>query len=301
MRGNTMSPEDQKTSNVIYFGVEGKTTHVAGTFLPSSTYDITAKVYRYRVESTLLEMGGLTEDRRYSVVTMDNFNYYEVKLTPATYSVEFKTTVHYGEVSVYTSSSTLPTQDTDIGADSAATNIDTATNSAGQTVTIPVSNLNLVDGYVYVGIIGRTSDSSYDIEVTLTQVNSGLPPTKVYNCVDKSDPASPVRFVGTQASCLFADKLPYLPEGTTFLAYHLSQYVNQDMSVTERSAAGSPILDSDSGTDGFQTDTEENTWGTDWTETAINTWVDDYTDELNLDIDLQITTPAAGTDRKSVV
>ena len=286
----TLSPEDHRTTNVLYVAVKGDVAHTAGSYLPSSTYDITAKVYRYRVESNLLDLStGFVEDRRYSVVTLDNFNYYELKLTPATYEVTFDILVHYGSVSVYTSKSTLPTQDVNIGHGATTTdgsqtgriNVD-STSTTATSITIPVAELNLVDGYVYVGIIGRVTDSSYDISVTLNQVNGGAAPTKIYNCVT---------FVGTTADCDSGHALGNLLVGTYYYAYHISDNANVDMSITQRSGAGSPVAD----VSGQVPSTDPNTWGTDWTETSIDTWVDDFTDEWNFDVDLKITLPAAGS------
>jgi hypothetical protein len=103
---------------LLYFSIKGIASHSAGEFLPSSTYSIKAKVYRYRVESELLDLvGGLAEERRYSVVTLDNFNYYEVRLTPSTSAVTINLQVHYGEATLYRSKSTLPTQDSSSAAD----------------------------------------------------------------------------------------------------------------------------------------------------------------------------------------
>ena len=122
----TMKPEDDAGTaadpNVLYLSVFGAQAHAQGTVLPSNKYSITAKVYRYRLESDLMEPRGvdkavLSEDRRYSVVTKDNFNYYEIPLSTSTFSVAVSLTVHYGEVKAFWSKTTLPTQDTDIGSD----------------------------------------------------------------------------------------------------------------------------------------------------------------------------------------
>jgi hypothetical protein len=182
----TLRPQTHKGANavqnhggVIYVSVRGDAAHSPGQALPSSTYEIRAKVYRYRIESELLDLvGGLREDRRYSIVTLDNFNYYEVKLTPATYKVTVSIEVHYGEVDLYHSSTTLPTQDSNVGGTFGLKVVP----GAKQTYTIISTQLNLVSGYVYVGLIGRTPDSAYDISVELHQVNGGNAATILYNC-----------------------------------------------------------------------------------------------------------------------
>jgi hypothetical protein len=295
---NRHHTDDTQTSGHggrVYFGVKGTVAHSAGDFLPSSTYSITAKVFRYRVESELLDLeGGLTEDRRYSVVTEDNFNYYEVRLTPSTYQVQVKITVHYGEVDLYRSSTTLPTQDSSAisdggGADAAAVTINPA--SSLHTETIPASGLNLVDGYVYFGLIGRTPESAYELEVELSELNNAAAPTPLYNCgggivsVDSScKDASDVALAASD----FGSALSTLAVGTTyFFKFHISEYENVDMSVTQRSGAGTPVADGDRAT------TSADTWGTDWTETLTSTWVDDFTDELDLDVNVALDLPSA--------
>ena len=287
---------------LLFFSVKGIASHSAGEFLPSSTYSIKAKVYRYRVQSELLDpIGGLAEERRYSVVTLDNFNYYEVRLTPSTSSVTINLQVHYGEASLYRSKSTLPTQDSSAAADgggadavwdlsgpdwgTAPSNIGSAAGAL--TMTINSDGLNLVDGYVYFGLIGRTAECSYDLSVTLTELNSGTSPTALYNCGGG--------IVSTSASCLDSngDALIASSLGTAaltqdvtyFYKFHISEYENVDMYVTERSGRGTPVARD-------ALNTPQDTWGADWTETSVSTWVDDFSDELNLDVDVAITAPS---------
>lgn len=289
---------------LLYFSVKGTADHSAGSFLPSSTYSIKAKVYRYRVESELLDLvGGLAEERRYSVVTLDNFNYYEVRLTPSTSAVTINLEVHYGEVSLYYSKSTLPTQDSSAAADGGGadgawggaswgtTAADIDTGAGAQTITIPSTGLNLVDGYVYFGLIGRTAECSYDLSVELTQLNAAAEPTALYNCGSGIVSTSPTCLDGGGAALTASSfGTTDLTAGTTyFYKYHISEDENVDMSVTERSGAGTPVSASDRGT------TAQDTWGADWTEGLVSTWVDDFSDELNLDVDVEITVPSDAT------
>lgn len=274
----TLSPEEHRapTDNVLYLAVFGAAAHAQGTAVPESKYTISAKVYRYRLESDLMDPATtnpavLSEDRRYSVVTSDNFNYYEIPLTKSTYSVTVTMIVHYGSVRAYWSKSTLPTQDRNIGYDGVRA-IDEASSSA-VTFTIAVADLNLAAGYVYLGLLGKTADASYDLTVTLNQENNGDPPTKIYNCGT---------FVGASSACDVAAPMADLVAGWHFYAFHISRNANVDHSITERSGAGTATAD---------LTTDPNTWGTDWTEDAVVTWVDDYSDELNLDVDIEINLP----------
>ena len=304
----TLHPQDHADSistghgGRLYFAVKGVAAHSAGQFLPSSTYGIKAKVYRYRVESELLDLvGGMAEERRYSVVTLDNFNYYEVKLTTSTSAVTTNLEVHYGEVGLYYSKTTLPTQDPAVGADgtwgagpawsATGPSVAIGTGAGAQTIVIPATGLNLVDGYVYFGLIGRTAESSYDLSVGLTQLNSAAAPAPLYNCG--------TGIVSTTAACTdstgaaltasdFGSSFATLATGTTyFYKYHVSEDENVDMYVTERSGAGTSVSDADRAT------TAQDTWGTDWTETQVSTWVDDFSDELNLDVDVAVSLPSS--------
>ena len=163
---------------VLYISVAGTAKHTPGEILPSSTYDIKVKVYRYQLESELLDLATESrEDRRYSVVTMDNFKYYEARLTAATYKITVTVQVFYGEVDLYHSDVTLPTQD--VTASRFGINV---AAGATQSIDIASQDLNMVQGYAYVGLIGRAQDSAYEIQITAHQVNGGLTPTVLYSC-----------------------------------------------------------------------------------------------------------------------
>ena len=86
-----------------------------GDALPTTAYTIKIKTFVYRIESALLEPGrpvgvtdndavggSATDEDRYSVVSADNFNYYEVKIILIRTSLVSLLT-HYGSVKVFTS------------------------------------------------------------------------------------------------------------------------------------------------------------------------------------------------------
>lgn len=284
----TMSPTDHldPTPNVLYLSVYGATPHAQGTELPSTKYTITAKVYRYRVESDLLEAivadGPLTEDRRYSVVTLDNFNYYEVPLTSTTTKVKVEIIVHYGTIDVYRSKTKLPTQDlSNPGNDL----IDRATIGDFD---IDSENLNIPGGYVYLGLIGRTPDSSYDIKVTLVELDATAP-DELFYCPGLTTNVG-IDKACTTALSTFDTTGSANYDGTGYKFYKV--YIGTkdvDHYVTERSGSGSAPTD---------LSTSADTWGTDWTETSISTWSDSFSDEWDTDVNVEVTSAGAagGTD-----
>ena len=153
------------------------------------------------------------------------------------------------------------------------------------TWTIAGADLNLVDSYVYLGLLGKSQDASYDMTVTLTQKNGGDEPQRLYNCED----ASGVAFVGAPATAAqkpCETRLGQLSGGASddsdwhYFMYHISPSVNVDMSITQRDAAGTAPADIQS---------DQSTWGTDWSETSVVSWVDDFTDEQNLDVNIAVT------------
>merc|ERR1711871_1415070 len=284
----TMAPTDHldPTPNVLYLSVFGATPHAQGTELPSTKYQISAKVYRYRVESDLLQAivadGPLTEDRRYSVVTKDNFNYYEVPLTSTTTKVLVEIIVHYGTIDVYRSKTKLPTQDLSNAGNDLINRDDIGS------FYIDSENLNIPGGYVYLGLLGRTPDSSYDIKVTLIELDAAEP-AELFYCPELSTN------VGTTADCdttlsTFDTSGSATFDGTGYAFYKL--YIGTkdvDKYVTERSGGGSAPTD---------LTTSPDTWGTDWTEESISTWSDSFSDEWDTDVNVEVTSAldSGGTD-----
>jgi hypothetical protein len=187
----------------LYVAIQGRkpSNWALGDSLPATSYTIKAKVFRYRIESALLEPGRpigvtandatggtATDEDRYSVVSPDNFNYYEIKVSKATFNVKCTFEVHYGSVKVITSSTSLPTQDTSLLSNAAGTVIGTS-NSYGvgsNVLTIEHSHMNVESGYVYVGIIATSAyEASYDI-VVAEQTFGVKAPTDLYSC-EQSD------------------------------------------------------------------------------------------------------------------
>merc|ERR1711871_556536 len=284
----TMAPSDHldPTPNVLYLSVFGATPHAQGTPLPSTKYQISAQVYRYRVESDLLQAnvadGPLTEDRRYSVVTQDNFNYYEVPLTTTTTRVLVEIIVHYGTIDVYRSKTKLPTQDLSNPGNDLVNR-----NNIGNFY-IDSEDLNIPGGYVYLGLIGRTPDSSYDIKVTLIELDAEEP-AELFYCPGLSTN------VGTTAACdtklsTFDTTGSAIYDGTGYAFFKL--YIGTkdvDKYVTERSGGGSAPTD---------LTTSPDTWGTDWTEESISTWSDSFSDEWDTDVSVEVSSSltSGGTD-----
>ena len=282
----TMTPTDHlgaTTDNVLYLSVFGAVPHAQGTELPYTKYAISAKVYRYRVESDLLEAivagGALTEDRRYSVVTKDNFNYYEVPLTKHTTSVTVEILVHYGTIDVYRSKSKLPTQDLSNPGN------DKITRSSIGSFSITAVNLNILGGYVYLGLIGRTPDSSYDIKVTLVELNT-VEPAELFYCPGLTTNAGTTAACDTKLSSI-ATTNSAAQGGTGYAFYKL--YIGTkdvDKYVTQRSGGGTAPTD---------LTTAPDTWGTDWTETTVSTWKDSFSDEWDTDVNVVVTSAGASS------
>jgi hypothetical protein len=270
----TMQPHDHTdpTDNVLYLSVFGAAAHAQGTPLPRTSYSIVAKVYRYRVESDKLQsIAGsveLTEERRYSVVTLDNFNYYEVPLTKKTRGLRISITLHYGSVTLYRSKSKLPTQDKAEGADWSQ---DLGTPSTTATVfVVDSSAMNLAGGYLYLGIIGRVADSSYSIKVSLVEYGSIA---ELYYCPQ----LMPATNVGSNEACTAT--ITSIPADSFYRFYVGTR--DKQMSVPQRSGAGTKPS-------GSPPTGSPDTWGTDWTETSKVTWTDSFSDEWDLDVDVTI-------------
>ena len=212
----TVRPQDQSGNNgVLYVGVQGvaATGWAAGDRLPSASYTIQAKVYRYSIESSLLDpvtapgvtgddtTRSVTAEARYNVASADNMNYYEIVTSDVTKSLTLKLTVHYGTAKVYVSSTTLPTQDETVstlkGTHSAS--------STEQTITINAIETNIEGKYVYVGIFGAGGETSYDLTVEETTFGV-VAPTDLYFCAEGTDVRSyTLSTVASDAACT---KLP---------------------------------------------------------------------------------------------
>jgi hypothetical protein len=333
----TIKPSDQAGKDgILYIGVMGAyaTGHNTGEVLQRTTYNLKAKVYRYRIESDLLEpgrpvtaakstqvgtlashtsdaTGGEVETAdRYSVVTEDNFNYYEVKLSKATFKVTCTMKVHYGTIGVYTSKLGLPTQDKSLQVGSVATGAGTSTTgfqkeyttSDGEVVfELEYGLLNMVDGYVYIGLIGRGGEASYDLKVSEDTFGVAAPrdlywcsgitaaggtvgssaacthvPTDLTTEAAKADGA--YSFAESAAPAVTTDGTIATTDsggGYFFFQIYIGGADVAQETVARRSGPGSRATD---------ISTPSASWGNDWTEPFVNTWKKAVEFDLDLDV-----------------
>jgi len=276
-------------------------------------YNIKAKVYRYRVDSALLVPAGgtATEDRRYSVVTAGNINYYEVQLATNTKSVTCTVEKHYGDVRLLHSSTSLPTQDpalgydmahpsaakctgtatgadagkvcdldaaTDSGADCWAGCVSTAAVSWGtgdpavMEFTIPFDRINRDGLYVYIGVLGLGSGVD-ESAYKLTVEENHLVGTE-----DGDGQLIPPTAATDGATIDLA-----LVAGV-YQFYELQVGAeDEEMTVTQRSGAG--VRTSNLGTD-------PSSWGIGWTEALTKTWMQNHQDEYDLDVKVSLSVQA---------
>merc|ERR1719502_1958674 len=190
----------------------------------------------------------IAEDYRYSVVTQDNFNYYQLKLSNTGFQFQVVIEQVYGSIEVYLSDSKLPTQDPNIGYDSKPSYNNNNDNGCEYeqcySFDITYDMYNQVGNYIYLGIFGKDPDSSYRITVTELAFDEDTDVTDVYDGEATSVSVSP-----------------------DYSFYQI--YVGEEdeaMEVTYRSGAGSRAFP-DLGAD-------ENTWGIDWTEPLTETWIE---------------------------
>ena len=299
---------DRTQERLLFASVQGALPYAVGTEQVNNEYTIEAKIYRYRVESNLLEptihttADGVTEsqtggtgygaeDRRYSVVSIDNFNYYEVELSQAAYGIAVQITLAYGQIELYTSKHKLPTQDIaghdnlfgDVHAEAGISGCPTTCGTdlesttlhnqfaVGQTytITIPYSEVNQQGQYIFLGVLGTAPDSSYEISVTEYLFND-------HAANDAHDGGGHVH------AAPLVDKESVTVDVAAGEYVFFQLYVgpaDELMYVTERNMAGSRT--SNLGTD-------PDTWGIDWSEQLTSTWVEQQRDEWDLDVDVNI-------------
>ena len=309
---------------LIFASVQGASPFAVGDEQVNNEYTIEAKVYRYRIESNLLQpqiantdcvvrmpgyvgsvnadddvvnCGHAAEDRRYSVVSIDNFNYYEVDVSPAAFGLTIHFTLYYGQVELYTSEEKLPTQDQQghdmkfgdvysemdssvacASSHCVAEGLDAEGNIAltpnalhqgqqfqtGSTyrITVPYSEINNEGKYIFLGVLGKAPDSSYEISVT------------EYLFTDSCD--------DVDGGCALHDGQPaevlLTPNQYSFHTLYVGPE-DEEMDVTQRSHAGRRTGDLGTSTD---------TWGIDWTETLTTTWMEQQQDEWDLDVNVNI-------------
>ena len=289
-----------------------------GQTVEDADYTIKAKVYRYRIDSVLLNPAGgtATEDRRYSVVSAGNINYYEVQLVANTKSVTVTVEKHFGDITLLHSSTKLPTQDPAIGydmkhpsvrtctgtattpdagktcdldasTDSAATCwtgcTDTAaigwvgTDPAVLTFTITFDRINRKGLYVYMGVLGGGL-----LNPDGTPEESSYKLTVEENALVGTEDGSGALIAPTAVS----DGVPVtlsLTAGVN-LFYELQVGAEDEaMTVMQRSGAG--VRTNNLGSD-------PDSWGIGWTESLTQTWMQNHQDEYDLDVKVNLSIQA---------
>jgi len=271
--------EDSVAYRGIFVSVMGGATYLLGDEQAVNEYTITAKIYRYRIDSVLMDFEdsddivvdedtgarSIEEDYRYSVVTQDNFNYYELRLSDTGFAFSVDIDLVYGEIEVYLSNSKLPTlDDHDHPTDSDVSVGYDSTESIMQgmnSFTIDYEQYNQVGNYIYLGIFGTSSDSSYRITVTEEAFDLDSEVVDAYD----GEPVSAT-----------------ISSTDTFVQIYVGEE-DEAMEVTSRSSSGSRT--SDYGAD-------ENTWGIDWTEPLTETWIEQNMDEYDLDVKVSAAWPS---------
>ena len=308
---HTIKPEEDR---LLYVSVQGANDYTLSEEQSNNEYVIEAKIYRYRIDSNLLQpVNGTScytddnngvscmsdsEDQRYSVVTIDNFNYYEVDLSDAAYGLTVHFTLAYGDVELYTSENKLPTQD-QIGHEhkfGGAAVLDSAVPCAtgacyadvdgsrvpaltqgtkfevGTTyhINIPFASINVAEKYIFIGVLGKGPDSSYTISVTEYVFDEGA-----MTALESGEPS----VVSVEAGSY------------SFFTLYVGP-ADEFMSTTYRSGAGART--SNLGTD-------VSTWGIDWTEPLTQTWVEQQQDEWDLDVDVNVAGIVGSVDSQLMV
>ena len=274
---HSLRPEDSKpvaaagalttNPNALYIGVRGIKAYTQGSSsdvgpgVPGATasaasnvYTIKAKVFRYEISSDLLDpvVSG-TAERRYSVVKQGNMNYYQVKLSSSAYTVTATCVLHFGSVELYSSKTKLPTRDTSVGFDTSQT---TAITTPGTgTLTINYGNINIANSYVYVGVYGVGTDSSYTFSVAETKFTQSV--------------------VDLDAG---VEKAVTLAAGYNFFQVYVGPR-DQNMETQYRAAAGTRTTN---------LGTDPAAWGIDWTESLTTSWIQNNQDDHDLDVDVTL-------------
>jgi len=297
----TIRPDEDR---LLYISIRGDASTVAagattasttnvGSSPGESTYTIKATVYRYKIESELLDLvvdsstnsagvavvvgsgghssvGTAGESTRYTEVSEGNFNYYEVQCNTNAASVTVTVTLNSGNVQVYHSDTKLPTRDTTIGHTAKYPTTAVAWSTATPTsLTIPISFslINKNDLKIYIGVFGLKT-SSYGISVAETPLAgaSSTPAALDYSTA----------YSGTKSVDLTANTYH-------FMAIPVGE-VDTAMYVRQRSGPGTRPTD---------VSTESSGWGLDWYDSLTETWRRDNEDEHDLDVTLSLTVTTA--------
>jgi hypothetical protein len=193
----TLTPPSSQQSQTLtitdYVG-SSKIATVGEGFTRALTTSSTFSIY---LSGTDAVSRTVTAEDRYAVASTDNFNYYEIVTSDVTKELSLSLTVHYGTAKLYSSTTTLPTQD------------ETVSNLLGtypasttaQSITIAASKTNIEGKYVYVGVFASGGDASYDLTVTETTFGVAAP-TQLYFCEEGTDVRSyTTSTVAVDAAC----------------------------------------------------------------------------------------------------
>lgn len=278
----TIRPDEDRR---MYISVRGDASAVpavattastvnVGSSPGKSTYAIKATVYRYKIESELLDLvvgvGTAGESTRYTEVSKGNFNYYEVQCNANAASVTVTVSLNFGNVQVYHSDTKLPTRDTTIGhtAKYPSTAV-TWSSSTPSALTIPISfsSINRNNLKIYIGVFGLSA-SSYSISVAETAL-AGASSTP--EALDYSTAYSASKSVSLTANTYY------------FMAIPVGE-VDAAMYVRQRSGPGSRPTDLSTSSSG---------WGLDWYDSLTETWRREREDEHDLDVTLSLNVTTA--------
>jgi hypothetical protein len=185
-----------ETRTITDYAGDSKTIVVNEAFSTTLTSSVTFSIVLTGTDGAARTVDA--EDR-YSVVSTDNFNYYEIITSDSTKSLSLSLTVHYGKVAVYTSSTSLPTQDETVSQRYGTTY---SASSTANTIAISASATNIGGKYVYLGIFASDGgDASYDLVVTENTFGVAAP-TQLFWCEEGSDVRSyTTSTVAADAAC----------------------------------------------------------------------------------------------------
>ena len=193
----TLTPPDSQKSQSMtvtdYVGATKVATVSEGFTIPVTT----ASTFSIRITGTDAVARTAAAEDRYAVASTDNFNYYEIATSDLTKSLTLTLTVHYGTAQLFTSTTSLPTQDQTV-----STLLGTyAASPSATSISVAASSTNIEGKYVYLGVFGSGGDASYDLVVTENTFGVAAP-TQLYWCDEGTDVRSyTTSTVAVDAAC----------------------------------------------------------------------------------------------------
>eukprot|EP01043_Picozoa_sp_COSAG02_P039905 COSAG02_NODE_3187_length_7206_cov_2.390038_1_plen_1810_part_01 len=187
------SQQSQSLTVTDYVGSTKVATVLEGFTRPLTT----SSTFSIHITGTDAIARTVAAEDRYAVASTDNFNYYEIVTSDVTKSLTLTLTVHYGTAKLFTSTTTLPTQD-----ETVSNLLGTyAASASASTVSIPASSTNIEGKYVYLGVFASGGDVSYDLVVTENTFGVAAP-TQLYWCDEGTDVRSyTTSTVAVDAAC----------------------------------------------------------------------------------------------------